>query len=53
MTSFVNGRGGRKIPELQGISNLTDRFSSMVNRSARQIARRTDPIRDVRPIARR
>src|SRR5262249_40898978 len=30
-----------------------DGFSPTINRSGRQMARRTDPIRDVRPIARR
>jgi hypothetical protein len=49
MTSFVIGRGGRKTLELHGISILTDGFSPTVNRMARRI----DPIRDVRPIARR
>jgi hypothetical protein len=39
---------GAKIGELQGIS----KSSPVVNPSARQIARRTHPIRAVQPIAR-
>jgi hypothetical protein len=49
MTSLVKGRGGPKILDFHGISILIEGFSPPVN----QMVRRTDPIRDVRPIARR
>ena len=53
MTSFVNGRGGGQSVSSKAFQILTDGFSPTVNQSARQMARRTDPIRAVQPIARR